>query len=96
MVSYKIKSMWEPFQKVPSSIQGDIFVTLHTGMAAAIYVDCFNKTLNLKVIYFGNLMITFSQVGSRRWDKISLIKKREQVFFLIKKVGNLSGNSLSK
>lgn len=85
-----------PFQKVPSSIQGDVFVTLHIGMAAAVYVDCFNKTLNLKVTYFGNLTITFSQVGSMRWDKISLIKKREKVFFLIKKVGNLSGNSLSK
>ena len=55
-----------PFQKVPLSIQGDVFMTLHTGMAAVVYVDCFNKTLNLKVTYFGNLMITFSQVGSRR------------------------------
>lgn len=69
-----------PFQKAPSSIQGDVFVTLHTGMAAAVYVDYFNKTLNLKVTYFGNLMITFSQVESKRWDKISLIKKRGKVF----------------
>lgn len=73
------------FQKVPPSIQGDVFVALHAVMVVAIYVDCSNKTLNLKVTYLGNLMITFSQVGSRKADKIALIKEKENVFFKIKK-----------
>ena len=47
-----------PFQKVPLSIQGDVFMTLHTGMAAVVYVDCFNKTLNLKVTYPEPLLVS--------------------------------------
>lgn len=69
------------FQKGPPCIQGEEFVAVQTEMAAAIYVDCSSKILNLKVTHFGNLMITFSWGGSRKAGKISLIKKEKMYFF---------------